>query len=89
MQSPAPKLGDFHAFHEACGSIVDIKPDRRPIKDGQHAFFAWCPACGATSREVVNLAEIDNWFDSGIATTLDGNQFARAMLRARLWPTSS
>ena len=28
MQSPAPKLAQFHALHEACGSIVDIKPGR-------------------------------------------------------------
>lgn len=89
MQSPAPKLADFHALHEACGSIVDIKPDRRPSEDGHRAFFAWCPACGATSREVVNLAEADTWLDPSITTTLDGNEFARAMLKARRWPTSS
>ena len=54
MQSPAPKLAQFHALHEACGSIVDIKPGRGQSEDGHHAFFAWCPACGATSRETLD-----------------------------------
>ena len=88
MQSPAPKLADFHALHEACGSIVDIKPGRRPSDDGHHALFAWCPACGATSREVVDLAELDLWLNSGSTTAADGSEFARAMLKARQWLTS-
>ena len=83
MQSPATKLADFHALHEACGSIVEIKAGRRPSKDGQHALFAWCPACGATSREVVDLAELDIWLDSGTTSAADGSEFARAMLKAR------
>ena len=83
MQSPAPKLADFHILHQACGSIVDIKPGRRPSEDGHHALFAWCPACGATSREVVELAQIDIWLESSTTTTADGNEFAQAMLKAR------
>ena len=88
MRSPAPKLADFHALHEACGSIVDVKPGRRPSVDGHHALFAWCPACGATSREVVELAQVDIWLDSG-TTTAAGSEFARAMLKARQRLTSS
>lgn len=59
MPSPAPKLADFHALHTACGSIVEIKPGRRPSDDDRHALNPWCPACGATSREVVDLSELD------------------------------
>ena len=89
MQSPAPKLADFHALHEACGSIVDIKPARGPSEDGQHALFSWCPACGATAREIVDLALTDAWLDSGATTAADGSDFARAMLKARQLLASS
>ena len=89
MPSPARKLADFHALHAACGSIVDIKPGRRPSDDGCHALYAWCPACGATSREVVDLSELDFWLNSGTATAAEGNEFALAMLKARQWLTSS
>ena len=89
MHSPAPKLEDFHALHDACGSIVDIKPDRRPSEDGHHALFAWCPACGATSREVVDLARLDAWLESGTTTAAGGSEFARAILKARLRLTSA
>ena len=88
MRAPAPKLADFHALHEACGSTVDIKPGRRPGEDGHHPLFAWCPACGATSREVVDLALVDTWLDSGTTTAADGSEFARAILKARQRLTS-
>ena len=83
MQSPAQKLADFHAFHGACGSVVEIKPGRHPSEDGHHALFAWCPACGATSREVVELAEIDIWLGSDTTIADGGREFAQAILKAR------
>ena len=83
MQSPAQKLADFHAFHGACGSVVDIKPGRHPSKAGHHALFAWCPACGATSREVVELAQLDIWLGSDTTTADGGSEFTQAMLKAR------
>lgn len=89
MSSPAPKLADFHALHEACGSIVDIKPARGPGEEGQHALFAWCPACGATAREVVDLALTDAWLAADATTARDGSEFARAMLKARQGLASS
>ena len=83
MNHPAPKLGDFHALHQACGSIVDIKPDRRNTEGESHAFHCWCPACGATSREVVNLDALDSWTDS-MSSSLDKERsFEHAVLRAR------
>lgn len=85
MRSPAPKLAEFHALHEACGSVVDIKPGRKPSEEGQHALFAWCPACGSTSREVVDLALLDAWLDSRTAAADDGSEFAQAILKAREW----
>ena len=89
MRAPAPKLTEFHALHEACGSTVDIKPGRKPSEEGQHALFAWCPACGATSREVVDLSLLDAWLDSKTTTPDDRNEFARAILKARGWLASS
>ena len=83
MSVPAPKLADFHALHESCGSIVDIKPDRGPQEDGCHPFFAWCPACGATSREILDLGQIDAWLDSVTTSAADGGEFATAVLKAR------
>ena len=83
MTHPAPKLGDFHALHQACGSIVDVKPDRQKPEGGAHAFHSWCPACGATSREGVNLDALDVWTDS-ISSSLDkARSFEHAVLRAR------
>jgi len=89
MPPAAPKLADFHDLHEACGSIVDIKPGRGPSEDGHHALFAWCPACGATSREIVDLTRIDAWLESGATTAADGSEFARAILKARQRLTAS
>ena len=83
MSIPAPKLADFHSLHESCGSIVDIKPAREAGEDGTHALFAWCPACGATSREIVNLAELEGWLDSLSPRAVDESTFAQAALKAR------
>ena len=83
MKHPAPKLDDFHTLHQACGSIVDIKPDRQKVEGEFHAFHCWCPACGATSREVVNLDALDAWTDS-MSSSLDKERsFEHAVLRAR------
>ena len=83
MNHPAPKLDDFHTLHQACGSIVDIKPDRQKVEGKFHAFHCWCPACGATSREVVNLDALDAWPDS-MSSSLDKERsFKHAVLRAR------
>ena len=75
--------------HVACGWVVDIKPGRRPNDDGHHALFAWCPASSATSREVVDLAELDLWLNSGTTTVADRSEFARAKPITREWLTSS
>ena len=83
MKHPAPKLDGFHALHQACGSIVDIKPDRRKAEGEFHAFHCWCPACGATSREVVNLDALDAWTDSTSSSLDTERSFEHAVLRAR------
>ena len=80
--SPVAKLEAFHALHDACGSIVEIGHARQLEADGRCWMNAWCPACGETTRELVDVDTLGVWLDAR-RDERSSDAFTQAVSRVR------